>query len=172
MIVGNEGLAAVATPADRKAGLVCRPDNRQLLARGAAPNAESPAGIGRHHPNTLPRHAQELAEPRVQTPTALARRVKRDPVPVPVVDRHCGTRLHGARNDAVIHELEPHAARRRRKDTVDLRPWAAFPEDSKIASVLRPENRAVGLQSARGMSHDGQLVELYLDQICGLTSLV
>ncbi len=165
VVVGHEGLAAVAVPLDRALELARRVDGHHQFGIALAAHAEAAAGVVGHQVEILlrlledpARHGDDDAAP------ALGRRIERGAVLVGLEIGQRAARLHGHRHDAVVHQVDRDDLRRLGEGFVRRAGLAILPVQAEIAAALRPYQGRVGVEQLRGIGDRRQLVVVDHDQ--------
>ena len=141
MIVGHEGLAAVAAPFHRTAGLARRPGDDAEFGIDLAANAEAAADVGRDHPHLVGRKVEHaLGDAALDAAAALRRRIEREFARVRIPFRDRAARLHRVGHEAVVHDVDDRAILR-------LAMWAsisALGRFSQCTPTLLPCSSQIG----------------------------
>ena len=141
VIVGHEGLRAVAAPFHRATEFARRPNDANQFRIDFAADAEASAGILRDDAHLLGRNFEDAARDSVlDAAPALARAVEGARLGLGIVGGQCRLRLHRARHKAVVDDVDGDALGRAPDQGLDSGRVAVLPMDGDVGAVVIPDD--------------------------------
>ena len=164
--IGEEGLGAVGGPADRSAELPAHPAQRRFLRIDEDLAAEAAPDVRRDHAQVCLGDSQHrIAQRRAHGVRVLARRVERVLAGRALIARDRGARLHGARHEPVVPQVERRDMGGRSERMIRRGRVAELPITADVVRHIVPDKRRTGLDG--GSAVGDRFEHVVVDFDCG-----